>query len=970
MPQNSRLRSTKSNLHRFARWHLAFFPILLAVSVAWLSQGSSGSLSVAIETQNPGANAPADAKEARKLFAEAEALRAQEKPEALRAALAKYQEALALWQAAGNRREEVNTLNCMGLAYESLNEYRKALPLLEAVKDDRLEATTLSLAGMAHLILGEPKQGIDFLNRALPLVRALNDRTREAAVQSALGGAHLLIGEPQKALAWLDQALPLWRELKEPNGEAQTLALLSAIHSYLGQKETASNYQSRANELRKAASAHPAATPGEETRMAADRATAEGVRLLAEETTDSKRKAISKLTEALSLWKSVHEEVMESAALMEIGVGYSKIKEYPKVLECFQQALQISQSLDSRLEEAAIQVMLGETFSSLGRTQEALDSYQKARQMDQRLSDPYIRANALHGIGRIKREQGNLIEARSLAESALADFESLRTRIPSPDWRASFFVSKQDLFGFYIDLVMQLHQEQAKGGFDGLALQTCDRVRARGLLDALVEARADIRQGIEPSLLERERMLQQQINAKAGGFGFLLSSSDARKRGATDEPGLEDLMTEYRQLEAKIRSTSPHYAALTQPPLLSASQIQQVLDERTLLLEYSLGDKRSFLWVVSPATISSFTLPGRAEIETAARRFYELLSKREGLVPLEADRQCKEAGEALGHMILDPASHLISNQRLVIVCEGALQYIPFAALPVPRGSGGDRREGLPLMVEHEIVSLPSASTIAVLRGELVGRKPAPKAVAVLADPVFAQNDIRVKSNKAKQPAVETTPAARETLQSGRDDAAKGTAQYLPRLPFSRREAAAILALVRPSESLRALDFAANRSIVTSPELSKYRIVHIASHGFINSANPELSNIALSLVNDQGVPQDGHLRLHEIYNLHLPADLVVLSACQTGLGKDIRGEGLVGLTRGFMYAGAARVVVSLWRIDDEATAELMRHFYKGMLAEQKLSPAAALRAAQVAIWKEKRWRSPYYWGGFILQGEWR
>src|SRR4029077_6353868 len=126
-----------------------------------------------------------------------------------------------------------------------------------------------------------------------------------------------------------------------------------------------------------------------------------------------------------------------------------------------------------------------------------------------------------------------------------------------------------------------------------------------------------------------------------------------------------------------------------------------------------------------------------------------------------------------------------------------------------------------------------------------------------------------------------------------------------------------------------------------------------------SAHPELSGVVLSLVDRQGKSQDGFLRLHEIYNLKLSADLVVFSACQTGLGQEIRGEGLVGLTRGFMYAGAQRVVASLWKVDDFATAQLMKQFYVGMLKD-KLPPAAALRAAQLEMMKDKRWSSPYYW----------
>jgi CHAT domain-containing protein len=194
-------------------------------------------------------------------------------------------------------------------------------------------------------------------------------------------------------------------------------------------------------------------------------------------------------------------------------------------------------------------------------------------------------------------------------------------------------------------------------------------------------------------------------------------------------------------------------------------------------------------------------------------------------------------------------------------------------------------------------------------------------------------------------------------------------QRLPRLYNTRAEAEVIKSLVPPRESLQALDFAANRATATSASLSQYRILHFATHAIINSTHPELSGIVLSLVNEQGEPQDGFLRAHEIFNLKLPAELVVLSACRTGLGKEVKGEGLVGMTRGFMYAGAPRVVVSLWSLGDKPTAEWMARFYKKMLGAGRLTPAAALRAAQVEMWKDKRWEQPYFWAAFVLQGEW-
>jgi CHAT domain-containing protein len=464
-----------------------------------------------------------------------------------------------------------------------------------------------------------------------------------------------------------------------------------------------------------------------------------------------------------------------------------------------------------------------------------------------------------------------------------------------------------------------------------------------------------------------------------------------------------------------------------------------VLDEESLLLEYALGDDNSYLWAVTKTGMTSYTLPKRSEIEKLARPVYELLTARQPkphelpqqyrLRVKEAEAQYWDQAASLSQLVLGPVADQLGNRRLLIVAEGALQYVPFGALPKPQpeGKGGKHSQGsrsdegmaawTPLIVDHEILSLPSASVMDVLRRETKERKPAPKAVAVLADPVFEADDPRIKAarpqagrtvalpelseapigygskNEKSKPLVPGVLTARISRASGpqrasmfasrrgamypvsdmqravRDVGLSRDGLSVPRLLSTRQEANAIMSVSPPEISMMALGFQASRATATSSELSQYRIVHFATHGLLNSEHPELSGLVLSLIDEQGKHQNGFLRLHDIYNLNLPADLVVLSACNTALGKDVRGEGLVGIVRGFMYAGAARVVSSLWKVDDEATAELMKGFYRRMFQEN-MPPAAALRAAQVEMWKQKQWRSPYYWAAFVLQGEWK
>lgn len=388
-----------------------------------------------------------------------------------------------------------------------------------------------------------------------------------------------------------------------------------------------------------------------------------------------------------------------------------------------------------------------------------------------------------------------------------------------------------------------------------------------------------------------------------------------------------------------------------------------MLDSDTLLLQYHLGEERSYLWAVTPDSIDSYVLPGRAEIEEKVKAFLEVsgTAKMQGMPPTQIPRpdlpSTAQAADALSQILLAPIARKLQNQRLLIIPDGALRTISFAALTVP---GTDpKAEFVPLLVNHEIVYLPSASSLHVLREtELKNRTPAPKTLAVLANPVF---------NAEGTSQLETSALDLE-LELDRSALKRSCLGKLTDLPDTETEAREILKHVPPAERLVATGFDASYEFVTSPQIRQYRNIHFATHGCFDD-NPNLSGIALSRVDRQGNSRKGFLRLQDIFQLDLPAELVVLSACETAKGKDIRGNGIVGLTRGFMYAGSARVVSSLWNVNDEATAELMHLFYQEMLSANK-SPAAALRAAQLQMWQQKKWQNPYSWAAFTLQGEWR
>jgi CHAT domain-containing protein/tetratricopeptide (TPR) repeat protein len=612
--------------------------------------------------------------------------------------------------------------------------------------------------------------------------------------------------------------------------------------------------------------------------------------------------------------------------------------------KCYRRALAIKQKF------APGSVVVAEAFNVLanllrdkGDLLQAEDTYRQARVIWEKAApESKEYAEVLANLAAIKLNQGQPNAAAPLFEQALDALDGQIAHLGGTDEvRADFRAGYLSYYQNYIDLLIQKKQPN-------LAFQVLERGRARTFIETLTEAHIDVYKGADGTLLRQQRSLQADLAIKTNRRLRLLSNQKTEQVAALDRE-IEGLLARQKDVEEKLRAESPGYAHLTHPQPLSAEQAQQLLDQDTLLLAYSVGQERSYVFAVTSVSLEVYPLPKRAEIEAAARRAYqEELS-------VNNPAAGHESTAALSRMLLGPVAEHLAKKRIAIIADGALQYLPFAALRTPQGAW--------LIDEHEIVNLPSASTLEVLRNETATRKPAPGQVAVLADPVFNRNDPRVAGVPGDVPAdaIANDRLERSVKESG--------LMSLDRLPATRREAEAIVGVAGKDSSLEALDFDASLETAISAELSRYRIVHFASHTLLNSRHPELSGIILSLVDHQGKPQDGFLQAHEIYNLKLNADLVVLSACETALGKEIRGEGLVGLTRAFMYAGAPRVVATLWRVPDSATAELMKQFYTGMI-RQGLPPAAALRQAQVSLSREKQWSAPYYWAGFTLQGDWK
>jgi len=875
----------------------------------------------------------------------------------------KFEEALRLWRRCGDHKGELRMLNRIGMIYGDLGEpgvalryFKEAVQVAERLGDGYQQANMTMGFGRIYRRLGEYQKALDSFNQARSIFKSLSKRFGEATAVYSLGLVLEDLAEYQDALARFEEALPTISSMGDHYSESAILNSMGTIYCALGDPQKAIELHSR----------------------------------------------------ALAVGAADNDMIVQAISLGLLGSDNVRLGDMHKAMSLYEDSLRICSAHCEPRFQGDARYGVGQVAFLLGENRKALDFLNQALQIFRTTREQPREARVLSSLAKVNCSLHNLDDARTEIEQAIEIEESIRLNVIDRQFRENVFTGAQSAFAIYVDLLMQLHQQNPAAGYEEAALQANERARARSLLEVLTESRADIREGVPQELLMLERSLEQQINAKAAARTTALSSKGRESEAADFDEDIAALTDRLREVEARIRQQSPRYAALTQPQPLTAAGIGQQLDDGTVLLEFALGEQRSWLWAVTRRSINSYQLPPGGEIEASARRVYEQLTARQPRKGEsdaqyqtrvgDADSKYQSESAALSKMLLGQIAGKLQEEwkekRLAIVAPGALEYLPFAALPSPV-TGPDRKSVTvdpkllrPLIAQHEIVNLPSASALAAIRGERTGRQQADRTVAVVADPVFEVTDPRVANaiwHASSRGAVShvhsrgeapdsVEPPASSTMKSDlvrslRSFSFDNNRGGFSRLPFSREEAEAISLLVPKDSMLKATDFQANRALATSGELSHYRIVHFATHGLLNAERPELSGLVLSLVDETGKPRDGFLRMNEIYNLRLPADLVVLSACQTALGKEIKGEGLVGLTRGFMYAGAQRVVASLWQVDDLATAQLMKSFYRDMLKE-RLTPPQALRLAQLEMLKQQRWSSPYFWAPFVIQGEWR
>jgi len=739
---------------------------------------------------------------------------------------------------------------------------------------------------------------------------------------------------------------------------------------------------------------------------------------------------VSAVTVALEAKKEL-DEYRVSIVFSSYEIGMGRIAYAQNDLETakkhFQNALDAAGSSlggitklgQTRRFRAAARTSLGDVALRQGRLKDASKAYTdaiKGAQEDKRID---LIWPAQRGLGKTLWLQGtqesDAKKSLALRESALKNYrdalqtiETLRSgSLRADEARTTFLATTKDVFDETTTNLAEMALLAAPGGSGPLsgkaldyaaeAFKVSEQSRARSLLDLLSETGTSITEGIPVELLKRKQdNLERQQEIAEDLLGVNLNPDQQKKKPSELEAELEKLQTDFDDIENQIRTASPRYATLTggQPVSLADTQ-QRVLDDQTVLLEYSLQPDASYLWAVSKSGVSLYKLPARSVVEKLAtdlraQLIPTKLQRRIVGIDVMADSQrglgvsatpfaedaaaFVTASSALYKAALEPAAAFIADKRLLIVADGALNYVPFEALVTTAASAD--YSSLPYLVKtNEIIYAPSASVVGAIRQQENNRSG--RAMLIVADPVFNSKDTRahiaVSSANAETRGLGIQSALADVAGQEAAKAAESIKMEglpLARLAGTRAEADQIAKLAKASGTQADvwLDLDASEDNVDVRDITKYRILHVATHGLLNAERPQFTGLVLSLVGNKN--EDGFLRTDEVFNLKLGSPLVMLSACETGLGKEKRGEGVMGLTRAFMYAGAPTVGVSLWSVADKSTADLMTDFYRRLLALQTASPATAMREAQLSMIAGKRYSAPFYWAPFVLVGDWR
>lgn len=839
---------------------------------------------------------------------------------------------------------------------KAIDLYVKALEFSRKAGDPKLEAKILLYLGYGYLYQGENNRAYETLSNGLILFQKIGDKRGEAFNKIAIANTLAFMDKRQEAINFYKSVESTFPDDLDFIEKAKVYNGFASINEQYEEWSVSIGYRTKALALFRQVNFKYGELP---TLIRIGKLQV----LNGEESS-----ALEFFSKAEKLAYELNDKLYIALVQKELGNIYFQTGENKTSLEKYQQSIKLLKQIKSNRQLALVYDEIGKFYAKQNDIQMASEYFENGLKLHQTVKDSFAESYALYNLAKLNASIENKEDAAlSYIRGSLDITENLYSDVLNSKLKSAYLSNVFDRYELYINLLMNMHKQSPNGNYATQALQATEKSRARFMLETLALSEANITRDADPQLIRREQETRNLLNLKADKLTDLLSNNSDKAVIDKLDSEINELKNELEEIKATLKQNSPVYSTIKNPAPFDVNEFQNnVLDNNTLLLEFSFGKDESYLWLIGKKEINSYVLPAREEIESRIEKIRDLLLTRQIKrdVSIEnyqeqiatAERLYKHEAQFLSDELLGQVTDRIDGKRLIIVADGKLNLFPIAALPRPNSNSEE-----PILLKNEVIYEPSASTLLFQtnsRNNLISPK---KNLIVFADPIFSAKDERLSSDAKSKDTENPDQRALSTFRFAE------SLDSLPRLLESHKEANSIAEIVGISKSDIFSGSDANLERALNPSTADYKIIHFATHSYLNEERPELSAIVLSQFNELGEKQNGLLRLQDIYSLDLNSDLVVLSACNTGNGKEVKGEGLMSLNNAFLQVGAKSVLSSLWKVDDNATKELMKNFYQGLTSEN-LTASEALRRAQIVLAQNPQYKSPFYWAAFTIQGD--
>ena len=809
----------------------------------------------------------------------------------------------------------------------SIKSFRDAIKIAQYIESKDHEVKCLRQLSATYWILNELNEFLSLNEEAYNIAQTIRHKKEMGKCLNNIGIYHDIYSDYSKALHYYQKALEIAQDMNDKIEESILLNNMGIIYKNIGNYDKAIDYLEKSLVIDRQLNntdyiSKDLNNIGNLYRKKA----------LISGNKEDYNKALNYYCMGLELAKKSENKKTEIQVINNIGTIYTDLENCQEALKYFKSGLEEAEHINDIESTGMILNNIGIIYYNLDNYEESTKYYQRAINLALQISGSQILWEAYLEQAKALGKQNKLGQALESYKNSISIIENIRSQIKLEELKASYLGTDKRIEAYHniIDLLVTLYNSDQDRGYDQEAFNYLERAKARAFLDSLEISQLNISQGIDPKLLNKENELMKDIS-KLYTKLYSTELSSQEKNKIHEE--LKEYEDKLESLKREIRTLSPVYANLKYPEIISLEDTQnELLDNQSAFFAYSIGKEKSYLFVVTKKSLKIFPVPNREELRNRVSEYLKTITDKDS-------NRFQVGYELYADLVLPGLKEEMKN--LIFIPDDILHFLPFEALITQEKS----RDWL--VQNHQIAYIPSISSYReIANRKNLNTKNPKKDILAFADPSFG--------------SLETEENGGDVFQ----DFFSSTAFNFSRLKYSDYEIQKIGSLFKKTKRKIFKRDLATEEEVKNHDLENYKIIHFATHSLIDDKKPARSSIVLTL--DDDPIEDGFLQMREVYNLKLNADIVVLSACQTGLGQFINGEGIEGLNRAFFYAGASSVLMSLWGVNDQASSQLMERFYHHLRAAE--SPVNALRKTKLEMISSSVLSHPYYWAGFIVSGK--